>query len=280
MILFDELQNCADERAKESVGFYLREAENTGLSFYAAVASDCLLVIGKDEDGVVFFPPEPLDDDADVSAALDAVDEFAGAACTERVFVGLDAEWEDYFALRYRDHEITDMGDGFSGFRVVTELHRLKTVEPIKGEHVTLTLPNDADAALFDMLKKETAGSLYGYETNAGDLLAEIGEEWEKRAALSLVIRNEEKPVGEVTLYSFDGRKTAKIAVRVLSAFRRSGYAKEAIREAVAFCRGTLRLEKLRADVAAENAPSLSLFASLFIREGEKDGIVSFYRNL
>lgn len=280
MLNFDELKNCKDERAKESVDFYLSEAEENGLSFYADVFADCLLIMGRDEDGTVFFPPEALCDTADVGAALDAIDEFAGAACIERVFVGLDADCEDGFSLRYRDHETTDMGDGFSGFRVLTELHHLEKIEKITGDAISLSQPQESDRAFFAALIADTKASQYGYGSAQKDLYEEVVKEWEDRSALSLVIRKDETAVGEITLFSFDGRKTAKLAVRILSEYRRLGYAKEALREITAFCRDVLRLEKLKAEVVSENAPSLCLFSSFFIREKEKNGVVSFYRNL
>ncbi|GEM_PF-6397062 len=280
MLHFDDLKNCKDERAKESVAFYLDQAEDTGLSFYYAIAENCLLLMGKDEDGVVFFPPESLEDGADIDAALDEVDRFAGAACIDRIFVGLDEEWEDFFALRYRHHEITDMGDGFSGFRVLTELHALEKVEPITGDVVSLAGPTEEDESFLKDLAEETKDSLYGYRADRDGIFEEIKNEWENRHALSLLIFKEKTPVGEVTLFSFDGRKKAEVAVRVSEKHRKVGYAKEALREVIAFCQSTLHLDALTAEVKVENIPSLHLFSSVFIKEKEEDGIVFFRRNL
>lgn len=77
---------------------------------------------------------------------------------------------------------------------------------------------------------------------------------------LRLVIRVDEKTVGLIDLFNFEPRfGRAEMGVAIIAEQQGKGYAKEAIRLLVHYCRETLNLHQIYCIVPADNKPSLTM---------------------
>ena len=78
------------------------------------------------------------------------------------------------------------------------------------------------------------------------------------------VIEVEDNIVGTVDLTAYDAvHQRAELGIAVKSGYRRRGYAADAIRQLLDYCRNTLLLHQVYALVQVDNKPSVNLFRKL-----------------
>lgn len=162
----------------------------------------------------------------------------------------------------------------------------MPTVEPI-------TCVGPGAAVRLRALEPEDLGFLFALENDpaiwgVSDTMAPVSRhalrEYLEHAAadfyvvrqLRLVVSTETdgRAVGVVDLFGFDPlHQRAGVGITILGTERRRGYARQALALLLSYARQTLRLHQLYATVAADNRPSLRLFAAAgFRRVGRRKG--------
>ena len=81
-------------------------------------------------------------------------------------------------------------------------------------------------------------------------------------------------------LYAFDGKGGAEFSIRILSGYRRCGYAERALAILFDFCEDTLALRHVDGICLKENAPSRAMMAKMMDLVGEREGNTVLYRKV
>ena len=132
---------------------------------------------------------------------------------------------------------------------------RLRAIEP---EHLDILYEIENDRELWDVGATNVPYSRYSLHnyiaTQTSDIYAD--------RQLRLMIENEKgQTVGIADLMNFDPQhRRAEVGIVVMTAWRRQGYAAEALAQLVRYSVERLHLHQLYAFVAADNEASLALF--------------------
>ena len=262
-------------------------ARDEGL--FAAVYADRLSLRLAEDGRYAFTYPVPLYAGGGASDAFfDRLDAYLLAEELPYVFCEVPRSALSFFCARYRRTEKVPLDEDGRYFlvRAVTEIEELESIPVLHGTSVTLTALTAEDIPSYAALCRDD-GTLryYGYDVRAdvapcpddAYFFGATMREWDARRTLPFAVRAAGKFVGEILLYGFDAHGGASVAVRLLPAARKKGYARDALAALLCYAEKALALLTVRAEVRKENLPSLRLFGHVMQNDGASDGSV-FYR--
>lgn len=237
----------------------------------AADAHGCLLLRVLTSGRYCFCYPIPYAPGASVEDALTAIEEYAVAQEVPLFYINVASEDLPTLLPRYRHIRADVQDEGVYTVRVVTEGERREQIPTLRGERVSLSALSRRDIGRYaELCRDEETLRYFGYDYRADcpraravDFYRAAVREFSRGVAIPFAIRRGSRLVGEITLYAFDGRGRAEFSVRILPAYRRLGYAREAISLVTRFSFSDLGLVSLTARCRRENLPSATLLSSL-----------------
>lgn len=229
----------------------------------------CGCLLARAFDGFYYFTyPIPLCDEAD---CLAAVDEIRAYAVKEEIALVLsDIPREEIGGLlslfRHINLDSEDEDNQCFTLRALSEAAMLDELPTVVGGAVELMPLTPEDDEIYARLAKDRQTNKYwGYDFSLdnpdpsdSDFRATAEEEFARGVAICLAVRVEGAFAGEAILYGFDLLGGCECAVRLLPAFRRKGYATEALRGLKTLAR-RIGLVYLCASVSVENKPSIKM---------------------
>lgn len=239
-----------------------------------------------------FVYPIEVGEETDTDAALSAL---AAYSVRELIpFYLTDTPREELDRLRrlfsHLDARAYDDDEDSFVALVYSECDMLDGVPTLTEQGITLSPITDEDITAYAALSRsEEVGRYWGYDYKEDESDADDGyflrvaeSEFARGVAVSFAVREggENSPMlGEAVLFDFDYRGGAMAAVRLLPEHWGRGIGTRAFGALVSMARD-IGLKHLRAEVMAENLPSLAMTGKHLCRAGETDGRILFTREL
>ena len=240
------------------------------------------------DGGYSFVYPIPLSDDADELLAIDeirlyAIKEEIPFRITDLPEDSLDAVSEKYLhvSVDYYDDE----REAYE-ISVLNEACR-EDIPTIEFEGLTLDRLTSADDKLYtELCTDPDTNRFWGYDyrndnpnPNEDYFRLECEGEFDRGVSIPFALRLGGDFVGEATLYAFDYLGGCQVAIRVLPKYRRMGVA-DRVLQAIKAHGGAIGLHYIRAEVMANNLPSVSLCKKHYESFTEEDGIYKFINKI
>lgn len=262
--------------------------EDDECEYAISSSSGCLLI--RIFDGEYQFAyPVALDDGADELAAILDIRAYAVKEEIPLVITDLprDALGEVASVFRHMNVDATDPDGECFTLRVISELSLFGgDVEMEYGRILLNRISPEDDVAYATLSKDRETNAFWGYdysldEPNPADSYFRESAESElaRGVALALAIRVDGEFAGEATMYAPDLVGGCECAVRLLPAFRKKGYATEAL-HAMKSLAEKMGLLCLYATVDKNNAPSIALCSGFFDDTTEQEKLIKFSTNL
>ena len=225
-------------------------------------------------DGERYLFPLPfmLTDDADAEAALINLAAYSVREMVPLIITDVPRDELDFvmsvfphiYASAYEEDEDTFF------IKVNNECDMLCEIPRIEEDGIILDGICEADKEKYAELCRDRALNKYwGYDVDAdnpdGDVdfyLDTARREFEEGVALALAIREGGDFVGEATVYGFDCRGGACIALRVLPTCHSRGIGTRATRALISLAK-EIGLSTLRAEILNENVASIKMTSKL-----------------
>ena len=251
--------------------------EDCDTEFALSVFEKSALIRVFDLGRYLFLFPYALSEDADISAAIGAVSEYAMREEIPLIFS--DVPISDIALFSGYRHMDIDAEDAFSeGYRVKinTECMLCEKIPEIDGGRVKLNAIKKEDIPLYAKLcKDENVNKSWGYDYRE-DVCSPTDEyfyesaarEFASGVAMSMAVRYDGNFAGEAIMYAFDGRGCAEFAIRLLPEYHGKGIGRQAVSLLLKSAE-SIGLIILRARVMRENTRSLAMMRS-FSAEAEK----------
>lgn len=241
------------------------------LELAVCVFADTLLVRIFDFGRYLFAFPYELTEGADLSAAIEAVREYAMREEIPLVFSDVPAEALSLFAgFRHMDLDAEDKEGLSYRVKIKNECQLMDEIPEITLGRVTLNDICEDDLPLYATLARDKDVNKYwGYDysldkSDATDeyFLDTARNEFARGVAFSMAIRVDGEFVGESIIYAFDGKGGAEFALRLLKDKHGMGLGSESA-EATLHAARQIGLTKLRAIIMKENLPSIGMLKSI-----------------
>lgn len=239
--------------------------EDVELAF--SVYAKCALVRVFDMGRYSFLFPLELCEGASVTEALGAISKYAAREELGLRFVGVPAESLSSFAgFRHFDIDADDPCGESYRIRIKTECELITEIPDVEEGRVKLNALKEADIPAYARLcRDENVNKYWGYDYRDDVSSPEdayfyeaAANELSRGVALAMAIRKGCEFIGELTLYSFDAKGGAELAVRLLPEYWGRGLGSEAILAAKAAAR-EIGLTVLYTDVMNENLRSIRM---------------------
>ena len=289
--LIDEIMMASPDAdldlAKDNLEMLLNDG---GDGEYAVThAHGCLLVRIFDGE-YCFMYPLPLCDWSDQTKAADEIRAYAVKEEIPLVYIDVPSYMlGDLLPIfRHANIDSSDPDNGFYTVRVMSEAALLDEMPGCEGDNgVSVDPLTPDDDEIYSRLCKDAETNKYwGYDYSADEadpsddyFRKSAEEEFDRGVAICLAVRVNGVFAGEGILYGFDLMGGCECAVRLLPAFRRKGYATEAIRVLQSLGR-KIGLVYLCATVAKENKASIHLTEKSFEEVGRDGENIKYRRNL
>lgn len=171
--------------------------------------------------------------------------------------------------------------------RVKNECDMLDLVPELDFSGITLTELRESDNELYaELCRDRELNEYWGYDVDVdnpdGDIdfyLDTARREFDEGIALTLAVRDNDRLVGEATIYDFDYRGSAEIAVRILPSASGRGYGSLATEALIALAR-EIGLSRLYAEIMEENQASIKMTSKYMQRVNTENGKVKFALSL
>ena len=260
------------------------------IEYAAAAKFGCVLIRIQDLGRYSFLYPYPFCENADVSAAVEFVAEYAMREDIPLVFCDVPCEEVGVFGSLGFRHFNLDAEDGeCSGFRVEikSECELADEVPTVTDGTVELSPLAEGDVSAYAEISRDLSSIRYwGYDyrkdaPNADDeyFFRTASRDFLAGYSLTEGIRLGGKLIGEAQLYAFDRRGAAEFAIRILPEYRGRGLGSRAL-DLLFEVAARVGLTSLRCDVMKENEPSLALIGKKMERVAESSGVVKFFAKL
>ena len=292
------LSLCPDTPAGESARAYveaLMEEDDEACDIAVCFCYGTFLV-RRFFDEYEFTYPLALDADADIETALLSLEEYTKRHELPLIFCDLTDTERALLSRRYpmtRTEEIDVSEEGeppclIYRMRVLTPCDILDTPPTVSDGVVTLSPLVESDIPSYGALcRDEEILSVFGADYRESDpdmsdrdFYENTLFELERGIALTLAVRAQERFVGEITLYAFDGRGGAEFSVRILQGYRKNGYAFRALSLLLALAREELHLDFIDGICLRENCASAALMRKRMRLEEQTDTTFRFRADL
>lgn len=259
-----------DDALEIILGLYEYVSDAEALAF--AYADEVLYARIYDQDRYLFPLPFMLTESADAEAACLTLAAYAVREMVPLIITDvprdeiafLQSVFPHMDACTYEDDEDTFF------VKINNECDMLDEVPSIETEGLCLTeIREDDKDAYATLCRDRDLNKYWGYDVDAdnpdGDAdfyLNVARRELEDGVAVTLAIRENGEFVGEATVYGFDYRGAASIAVRVLPACHSRGIGTRATRALILIGR-QMGLTTLKAEILNENEASIKMTSTL-----------------
>lgn len=169
-------------------------------------------------------------------------------------------------------------------------LHLVDEIPTLNTERLTLDAITEADADAYGALCLDDAHNRYwgyDYREDLGDEIPDgsyfcrvASADFSDRRAINFAVRKNGTLIGEVILYRFDAKGSAEIGFRILPAYTRRGYAREAAEAVLDWALYTLGMTAVYAKCFADNPSSQKILEKLMRKTDEHDGMLYFERRI
>jgi RimJ/RimL family protein N-acetyltransferase len=180
-------------------------------------------------------------------------------------------------------------------FEVTNPLDLLKDIPSLSSERLRLEPLQKEDAGAYSSMALDGELNRYwGYDYHqdltSGEaatpefFYSDVHNDWLRRTCLSFALKDEANHfLGEAVLYGFGSLKEAELGIRLLPAFQKQGYGREALQTLLGFAQ-KIGLREIRYESYQENYPSLALAKDfgfqLFACDPQKDYFTLSLKNL
>ena len=242
-------------------------------------------------DGERYLFPLPfmLTDTADSESALINLAEYSVREMVPLIITDVPRDELDFImsVFPHVDASAYEEDEDTFFIKVNNECDMLCEVPGIEVDGIALNEITDADKDVYaELCRDRNLNKYWGYDVDAdnpdGDAdfyLATARRELEEGIAIALAIRENGEFVGEATVYGFDYRGGACIAVRVLPRCHSRGIGSRAVKALISLAR-ELELATLRAEILNENVASIRMTSKLMDLEKSTESKTYFTLSL
>lgn len=276
----------AEER--EEAEFYISQID--GMSdisekILAQIVHGCLVFRNYSSDtGYYFQSPLPLSDNADVMAAFRDIAEYCKLEAIPECIVGIPEEDLDLALAGVKHKELFEEEGGTFFLKILTECMLAEELPELMYDDIYLGEFAVCYAEKYEKLVTDRhLNRFFGYnlteDVKSGrgeDFILEARREFDSSEAMTFAVtvlsRDMENVfIGEGTIYAFDGRGGASVAFRILPEWQGKGYGKKTLKALLEIAEN-ISLERVYAEAAFENIPSLALLRSTGAPEERLEG--------
>lgn len=239
-----------------------------------------------DGEKYVFPLPFLLTDDADAKGACINLAEYSVKYMIPLIISDVPRSELDFLLsiFPHVDGFTYDDEDDDSFFiKVNNECDMLDSVPRYELDEITLDELCDSDKERYaELCRDRELNRYWGYDADVdnpeGDedfYLDTARYEFDEGVAIALAVREGGELVGEATIYGFDYRGSASIAVRVMRDCQSRGIGTGATRALIKLAK-EIGLSTITAEILTENKTSVKMFSKLMNLEKEENGKVYF----
>lgn len=256
----------SDEAAEIIFGLYEYVSDADAIAFF--YCDEILYARIYDGKRYLFPLPFMLTDEADSEAALVSLAAYSVREMVPLIITDVPRDEIDFVhsvfphidACAYEDDEDTFF------VQVNSECDMLPEVPTIELDGITLDEITDADKEKYAKLCRDrNLNKYWGYDVDSdnpegdADFYLDVARrEFDEGIAVTLAIREGGEFVGEATVYGFDYRGGASIAVRVLPECHSRGIGSRATKALIHLAKD-MELTLLRAEILNENEASIKM---------------------
>ena len=259
------------EDASEIVS-YLSETVSEEMSLAFAYLDEVLFARIYDGERYVFPLPFMLSEEADAEEALLCLASYSRRELIPLIITDVPRDEIEFLCSVFPHIDAFTYEDDDDSFyiKVNNECDMLDTVPSIELEGITLDEICDADKDKYaELCRDRSLNRYWGYDVYADNPGADVSfylnvarREIEDGVAIALAIREGGQFVGEATLYDFDYRGSASIAVRVLPDYHSKGVGSRATMALIELARN-IGLTTVNAEILNENERSIKMTSKL-----------------
>ena len=267
LLVPDELSEDALEII---LGLYEFVGDATAIAF--SYCDEVLYARIYDGERYLFPLPFMLTDTADAEAALVSLADYSVREMVPLIITDVPRDELDFImsVFPHVDACAYEEDDDTFFIKVNNECDMLSCVPKIELDGIDLDEITDADKDVYAQLCRDRNLNRYwGYDVDAdnpdgaSDFYLEVAKrEFDEGVAVTLAIRENGELVGEATVYGFDYRGGACIAVRVLPHCHSRGIGSRATRALISLAKD-MGLSVLRAEILNENEASIKMTSKL-----------------
>lgn len=267
----------------------LSESMDEGMALAFCYLSEVLYARVYDGRGYVFPLPFMLTENADAEGACINIAAYTTREMIPFVITDVPRDELDFLlsvflhvdAFAYADDEDTFL------VTVKNECDMLDGVPSIELDGITLDELCDWDKEKYaELCRDRELNKYWGYDAGADNpdddtdfYLDTVRREASLGVALTLAVREGGELVGEATVYGFDYRGSASIAVRVMKAYHGRGIGSRATNALIKLSRD-IGLSSVNAEIFAENTASVKMTSKYMELVKEENGKVYFTLSL
>ena len=254
-----------------------------------AYRDDVLYARIYDGEKYVFPLPFMLSEDADAEGACISLAEYSVREMLPLIITDVPRDELEFICSVFPHVDAYTYEDDDDSFfiKVNNECDMLDSVPVIKLDGITLDELRDTDKQKYaELCRDRDLNKYWGYDVdadnpdgNADFYLDTARREMDDGVAIALAIREGDELVGEATVYGFDYRGTASIAVRVLKSCHSRGIGSRATRALIELAKD-IGLSTLTAEILEQNESSVKMTSKYMNLVKHENGKVYFALSL
>lgn len=260
-----------------------------GMSIAFAYLDEVLYARIYDGEKYVFPLPFMLSENADAEGACSNIAAYSVRELIPLIITDVPREELEFLCSVFPHIDAYTYDDDDDAFyiKVNNECDMLDGVPSIELDGITLDELLDSDKERYaELCRDRELNKYWGYDVdadnpdgNADYYLDTVRRELSDGIALTLAVREAGELVGEATVYGFDYRGSASIAVRVLRSSHRRGIGSRATGALIALSRN-IGLSTLTAEILEENEHSVKMTSKYMEQVKRENGKVYFTLSL
>lgn len=276
-----------DEAVEIILGLAESMHEESSVAF--AYLDEVLYARIFDGERYVFPLPFMLTDSADATGACINLASYSTKYMIPLIISDVPRDEVDFILSVFPHVDAYTYEDDDDSFfiKVNNECDMLEHVPTVELDGITLDELTEGDKDAYALLCSDRELNKYwGYDVDVdnpdmdADFYLDVAKsEMEEGIALALAIREGGVFVGEATVYGFDYRGSASIAVRVLPAYHSRGIGSRATKALIELARG-MGLTHLCAEIYEENVGSVKMTSKYMNIQKRENGKVCFTLSL
>lgn len=262
--------------------------ENDDCEYGVAASHGCLLIRIFDEK-YYFIYPVAVCEEADESLAAYSVREYAVKEEIPLIFTDVPSDELSNLIPLFRHANVDAQDEDRDSFtvKILSEASIFDSIPTLEFDGVVLDELTENDDVLYASLcKDDETNAFWGYDYSADaedpedSYFREMAEnEFARGVAMTFAVRENNRFVGEASLYAFDLIGGCECAVRILPELRGRGVATRAL-IALRNLASNMGLVNLYATVDERNEPSKKLFGKIFPECSKSGDKLKYYIDL
>lgn len=262
------------ELGSDAIEIILGLSESVFEDMEIAFAYDREVVYARIYDGERYVFPLPfmLTEDADAEGACITLAEYSVREMIPLIITDVPREELEFLSSVFLHMDACTYEDDDDTFfvKVNNECDMLEHVPSIQLDGITLDALCEADKEKYaELCRDRELNKFWGYDADVDNpdkdaqfYLDVVQRELDEGVAVTLAVREGGELVGEATVYGFDYRGGASIAVRVLREYHSRGIGSRATRALIELAKD-MGLKRLNAEILNENVGSIKMTSKL-----------------